>query len=158
MTLTIAVLPHHATHPCSLKLQEIRSVLGKKSYWRMNLDATLKERHSVKTSLTAICRKHKLHAPVQQCSSINRLLRRSQRCAIGFHLTISNPHKVVATIISSIITTRRHFRRLPPWFKRVCSQKFRRRLEQRGTKIGEKEPKLCLWWQTCAHQQAQARI
>ena len=158
MTLTIAALPRHATHPCSLKLQGIRSVLGKKSCWRMNPDATLKECHSVKTSLTAICREPKLLAPVQPCSSINRLPRRSQRCAIGLHLTISDLHKVVTTIISSIITTRRHFRRLPPWFKRVCSQKFRRRLSQRGTKIGERQPKLCSWWQTCAHQQAPARI
>ena len=159
MTLTIAALPRrHATHPCRLKLQEIRPVPVKKNCWRMNPDATHKECHSIETLLKARCWKLKLHEPVRPCSSINRLLRRSLRCGTGTNLTISSPHKVVATIISSIITIHRPFRRLPPWFKRVCSPKFRHHLSQHGAKIGEKEPKLCSWWQTCAHLRARTRI
>ena len=158
MTPTIAALPRHATHPCGLKLQEISLVLDKKNHWRLNPDATHWERHSIRTLLKAICRERKLHAHAQLFNFINRLLRRSQRGAIGFYLTISSPPKVVAAIRSSIITIHRHSRRPPPWFKRVCSPKFRLLPWQRGAKIGEREPQLCSWWQTCAHPRARTRI
>ena len=154
MTLMIAALPHPETH---LKLQEIRPVPEKRSCWRMNPSATHKECLLIKTLLKAKCIRRKLHEPAQPSNSINRLLRRNRRCEIGYYLTINSPPKVVTTNINNINTIHRPYRRHPPWFKQVCLPKFRRRPLLHGTKIGEKEPKLCSRWQTCVHQRVQTR-